>query len=240
MLLEDLKLNMRTARANRLKAKENQSAPAARVHAVSTAEADPGEVASSTHGHGFAPWTHFRAWSKRRPFVGSVLIMVAGVEMFLSGQLDLGNIKVQVGVAGLQSTIIPVVMVLLGLLVIFMPVHRIFYGVIALALSVYSLIGLNLGGFFVGMILGAVGGVIVVSWIPKKAAVVVATPAESVEADEPEKTVVRAKSTPTKSAGTKSAGTKGPAPKTAGRTAVAMKSGEPRNHPEPRPLVHSR
>jgi hypothetical protein len=217
MLLEDLKLNMRTARANRMKSEQKDN------------------------GAGFAPWTHFRAWSKGRPFIGSVLVMVAGVEMFFSGQLDLGNIKVQVGVAGLQSTIIPVVMVLLGLLVIVMPVHRIFYGVIALALSVYSLIGLNLGGFFIGMILGAVGGVIVVSWIPKKVAVVIEEPAQSVEAHEPVKSAA-AKSAAPKSASTKSAAPKSAAkaPKSAGRTAVAMKSGQPRNHPEPLPLVHSR
>jgi hypothetical protein len=50
-----------------------------------------------------------------------------------------------------------------------MPAHRIFYGVLILALSVYSLIGVNLGGFFIGMLLSAVGGVMIVSWMPKPA-----------------------------------------------------------------------
>jgi hypothetical protein len=50
-----------------------------------------------------------------------------------------------------------------------MPVHRIFYGVIYLVVSVYSLIGVNLGGFFVGMLLGSVGGVMVVAWAPVEA-----------------------------------------------------------------------
>ncbi|MEJ1229791.1 MAG: DUF6114 domain-containing protein [Galbitalea sp.] len=58
-------------------------------------------------------------------------------------------------------------LVTLGLLTMFTPVHRIFYGVISLVVAVYSLIGLNLGGFFVGMLLGAVGGVLTVSWLPK-------------------------------------------------------------------------
>jgi hypothetical protein len=51
-----------------------------------------------------------------------------------------------------------------------MPVHRVFYGVISLVVSVYSLIGVNLGGFFIGMLLGSVGGVMVVAWMPKMAA----------------------------------------------------------------------
>lgn len=141
MLLEDLKLNIRTARSNARSAR------------------------------GSAPWTEFRAWRRKRPFVGAVLTALAGIEMFFSGQLDLGNIHVQVGIEGLQSTIIPVLLVTLGLLAMFNQVHRIFYGVISLAVAVYSLIGLNLGGFFVGMLLAAVGGVLVVSWMPKQASV---------------------------------------------------------------------
>lgn len=109
----------------------------------------------------------FRAWSRRRPFLGGTLTALAGVEMFFSGQLDIGKIHVQVGIEGLQATIIPVLLVLLGVLAVAMPVHRIFYGVLALAVSVYSLIGVNLGGFFLGMLLSTVGGVLVVSWMPK-------------------------------------------------------------------------
>jgi hypothetical protein len=110
----------------------------------------------------------FRAWSSKRPFVGSALVILAGIEMFFSGQLDIGHIHVQVGIEGFQATVIPVALVLLGLLAMLMPMHRIFYGVIALVIAVYSLIGVNLGGFFVGMLLGSVGGILVVSWMPKK------------------------------------------------------------------------
>jgi hypothetical protein len=112
----------------------------------------------------------FRAWTRRRPFVGSILTILAGVEMFFSGQLDVGHIHVQVGIEGFQATIIPIALVLLGLLAMLMPEHRVFYGVISLVLAVYSLIGVNLGGFIVGMILASVGGVLIVSWMPKKVA----------------------------------------------------------------------
>ncbi|MBK4347139.1 hypothetical protein IV501_05785 [Lacisediminihabitans sp. G11-30] len=111
-----------------------------------------------------------RNWCRSRPTVGGLLVALAGVELFFSGQLDIGKFHVQLGIEGLQATIVPIALVALGILAIAMPVHRIFYGVIALALSVYSLIGVNLGGFVIGMLLGAVGGVLVVAWMPKDVA----------------------------------------------------------------------
>ncbi len=121
---------------------------------------------STSQGRG----KHFGAWYRRRPVVGGALSILAGFELFFSSQLDLGNIHVQVGIEGLQSTVLPIAMVVLGLLAVLMPQHRIFYGVISLVLAVYTLVGLNLGGFFVGMLLGAVGGILTVSWSPKTAA----------------------------------------------------------------------
>ena len=108
----------------------------------------------------------FRDWRRQRPFVGSLLILLAGVETFFSTQLDIGKLHIQMGVEGFQATIIPIGFVLLAVLIAVMPQHRIFYGVIALALSIYSIIGVNLGGFLIGMLLSAVGGILVVSWAP--------------------------------------------------------------------------
>jgi hypothetical protein len=109
----------------------------------------------------------FRAWRRQRPFIGGLLTVLAGVEVFFSGQLDVGKIHVQVGIEGLQATIIPLLLVVLGILAMFMPAHRIFYGVISLAIAVYSLIGVNLGGFLIGMLLGSVGGILTVAWMPR-------------------------------------------------------------------------
>jgi hypothetical protein len=111
----------------------------------------------------------FASWRHARPFAGGVLTVLAGVELFFSGQLDIGNIHVQLGIEGFQATIIPVLLLVLGMLAMLMPVHRIFYGVISLAVAVYSLVGVNLGGFLVGMLLGAVGGVLIVAWMPRVA-----------------------------------------------------------------------
>lgn len=109
----------------------------------------------------------FRSWARQRPFVGGVLVVLGGVELFFSGQLDLGNIRIQFGVEGLQATVIPVALVVLGVLAVCSPAQRLFYGIVALVLAVYSLIGVNLGGFVLGMLLAAVGGVLVVAWMPR-------------------------------------------------------------------------
>jgi len=122
-------------------------------------------------------WSSFVAWRRRRPFVGGLLTIVAGVEIFFSGQLDIGKIHLQVGIEGLQATIIPAGLVLLGILAVAMPAHRIFYGVISLVVAVYSLIGVNLGGFFIGMLLGAIGGILTVAWMPRVPAASTATDA---------------------------------------------------------------
>lgn len=118
-----------------------------------------------------ADWRRdFRPWRKQRPFVGGVLVALAGLEMLLSGPIKLDqlgmNVVLQFGVEGSQATILPLALILLGILSIAQPVHRIFYGVIALVISVYSIAGVNLGGWVVGFLLGVVGGVVVVSWAP--------------------------------------------------------------------------
>jgi hypothetical protein len=90
--------------------------------------------------------------------------------MLLSGPIKLDqlgmNIVLQFGVEGAQATILPFALILLGILSIAQPVHRIFYGVIGLAISVYSIAGVNLGGWVVGFLLGVIGGIVVVSWAP--------------------------------------------------------------------------
>ncbi len=88
--------------------------------------------------------------------------------MLFSGQLDLGNIRIQVGIEGMQAMILPIALVTLGVLIIVMPAHRMFYGVMSLAFSIYALVGVNLGGFFIGTLLGVAGGVMAVSWMPRR------------------------------------------------------------------------
>ena len=110
-----------------------------------------------------------RAWRRERPLVGGILLILGGLAMFGSSQLDFGRLHIHLGIEGLQAVVIPLLLIVLGALVIATPAHRILYGVIALATSVYSIVGVNLGGFLIGFVLSAVGGILAVSWMPRVA-----------------------------------------------------------------------
>lgn len=125
-----------------------------------------------------------RAWRKDRPLVGGILLIVGGLAMFGSSQLDFGRLHIHLGIEGLQAVVIPLLLIVLGALVIATPAHRILYGVIALATSVYSIVGVNLGGFLIGFVLSAVGGILAVSWMPRAARTAESEPTAEADAEE--------------------------------------------------------
>jgi hypothetical protein len=110
----------------------------------------------------------FRRWRRSRPFWGGLLLLIAGLELFLSANLTLGDLAVHFGPEGFLSYLLPLLLVLSGALTWVTPGQRLFYGILGLLTAVYSLIGLNLGGFAVGMLVGIVGGALVVAWTPAR------------------------------------------------------------------------
>ncbi|MGC5308780.1 DUF6114 domain-containing protein [Micromonospora zamorensis] len=111
-------------------------------------------------------WRTFRRWRRSRPFWGGLLIVLAGLEMFGSTRMTVNGLSFHSGASGLLSLLIPVILVACGLLIWFSPAQRLFYSVVAAVTAVYSLIGLNLGGFFVGLLLGIVGSALAFAWTP--------------------------------------------------------------------------
>ncbi|MEU7614145.1 DUF6114 domain-containing protein [Micromonospora sp. NPDC049204] len=111
-------------------------------------------------------WRLFRRWRRSRPFYGGLLTALAGLEMFASTRMTLNGLSFHSGASGLLSLLIPVILVTCGLLLWFTPAQRLFYSVVAAVTAVYSLIGLNLGGFFVGLLLGIVGSALAFAWTP--------------------------------------------------------------------------
>jgi hypothetical protein len=110
----------------------------------------------------------FRGWRKTRPFWGGLLLILAGVEIFYSGNLNLGNIQIHLGLTGFKSYIIPLVVVLCGALIWATPAQRLFYGIIGTAATIYSIVSVNLGGFLIGVVLGVLGGALSIGWVPDK------------------------------------------------------------------------
>ncbi|MFI5913705.1 DUF6114 domain-containing protein [Dactylosporangium sp. NPDC051541] len=124
----------------------------------------------------------FGGWRAQRPFWGGLFLILSGLELFLSGNLKLA-LEVHFGPTGFLSYVLPLIMLLCGALTWFSPSQRLFYGILGTVTALYSLIGLNLGGFFLGTVLGLVGGGLAVAWGPPAAPVVTEEPPASDEAD---------------------------------------------------------
>jgi Family of unknown function (DUF6114) len=111
-------------------------------------------------------WRRFRRWRRGRPFWAGFFLLLGGLQLFLSSNLSLGGLQVHVGPEGFLSYLLPLLLLACGVLLWATPQHRLFYGVIGALTSVYSLIGLNLGGFFLGMLFGVIGSTLAIAWVP--------------------------------------------------------------------------
>ncbi|MGK5675951.1 DUF6114 domain-containing protein [Micromonospora sp. URMC 106] len=111
-------------------------------------------------------WHGFRRWRRARPFWGGLLTALAGLEIFGTTQMSLGGLTLQMGPTGFLSWLIPTILVACGLLMWSSPQQRIFYAVVASVTALFSLIGVNLGGFLVGLLLGMVGSALGFAWMP--------------------------------------------------------------------------
>ena len=113
-------------------------------------------------------WGKFRRWRRHRPFWGGLFLVVSSVELFISANMSIGGMKVHLGPQGFLSYLLPVLLLICGLLAWFSPAQRLFYGIVALLAALYSFIGLNLGGFGIGMLLGILGGALLIAWGPPR------------------------------------------------------------------------
>ncbi|MFF7467455.1 DUF6114 domain-containing protein [Streptomyces sp. NPDC008092] len=107
----------------------------------------------------------FRGWRARRPFVGGLLLTLGGTWILLTEKASL-KVVIHIGMQGLVGYLLPVVMVLCGLLTLFNPSQRLFYSILGVLCSLGSWVTSNLGGFFVGLALGAVGSCMIFGWLP--------------------------------------------------------------------------
>ena len=113
----------------------------------------------------------FGRWRRTRPFWGGFLLLLAGIELLLiplSGILIHGAVKlvVYIGIGGVFGVLLGVLLIACGLLLWLNPVHRTFYAIAGVLLAVLSFIASNFGGFFIGMLLGIIGGSMGFAWTP--------------------------------------------------------------------------
>jgi Family of unknown function (DUF6114) len=113
----------------------------------------------------------FRGWRRSRPFWGGLLLILAGVELLLIpvASLLIHNaikIVIYIGIGGVFGLVFGGLLVTCGLLAWFHPVQRLFYAIVGVLLALGSFIVTNLGGFFLGMLLGVIGASLVFAWTP--------------------------------------------------------------------------
>ncbi|MFJ7150749.1 DUF6114 domain-containing protein [Streptomyces sp. NPDC100445] len=111
------------------------------------------------------PGSAFRGWRARRPFWGGLLLALGGGEILLTEKASL-KVVLHIGMQGLAGYLLPGLMVLLGLLILFNPSQRLFYSITGILLSLGTWLTSNLGGFFVGLLLGATGSCLAFGWLP--------------------------------------------------------------------------
>jgi len=105
----------------------------------------------------------FRHWRRTRPFWGGLLVTLGGGEMLLLYRASM-KVSLHMGLYGIAGYAVPVMLVVLGLLLIFDPPHRLFYSVLSLLFAVASWMTSNLGGFLLGMLLAMTGASLAFGW----------------------------------------------------------------------------
>lgn len=105
----------------------------------------------------------FRHWRRTRAFWGGFLLVLSGSEILYTYNAPF-KVVIHFGLYGIAGFALPALVILLGLLVWFDPEHRVFYSFIALLSSAGTWLTSNLGGFFLGMLLGLVGATLTFGW----------------------------------------------------------------------------
>ncbi|AQL42405.1 hypothetical protein BV210_06615 [Halorientalis sp. IM1011] len=107
--------------------------------------------------------SRFDEWKQGRPFLGALLLMIGGAVI---GWVPI-QFATELAIIGGSFTVIGLVFAamvfLTGAFVMARPELSTIFGVIGIALSILSLIG-ALGGLFVGMLIGIIGGNLCVAW----------------------------------------------------------------------------
>jgi hypothetical protein len=119
--------------------------------------------ATVTAGRGRRARLAFRRWRRTRAFWGGFLLVLSGSEILFTYNAPF-KVVLHFGLYGIAGYALPLLVLILGLLVWFDPEHRVFYSVIALFAAAGTWLTSNLGGFFIGMLLGLAGATLTYGW----------------------------------------------------------------------------
>ncbi|MGW2016891.1 DUF6114 domain-containing protein [Streptomyces sp. NPDC001927] len=116
-------------------------------------------------GGGRHPWRAFAGWRHSRPFAPGLLVLLGGAEILLTQRASV-TVILTAGADSLAGYVLPVIMIVCGALIVLNPRQRLFYSIVAVLASLATWVTSNLGGFFIGMLLGLVGSSLAFGWVP--------------------------------------------------------------------------
>ncbi|WP_312907528.1 DUF6114 domain-containing protein [Natronosalvus caseinilyticus] len=114
-------------------------------------------------------WTRFNEWRVQRPFLGAILLCLAGIIItWVPMQILPDIIFIGGEMAGFLSigAMFGVFVFVTGVFALYRPGSSDVIGVVGIVLSIFSLFG-ALGGLLVGMFLGILGGNLCLAWQPR-------------------------------------------------------------------------
>jgi hypothetical protein len=138
----------------------------------SSAGAAGQKISADVRGHaarGSLPgraWRAWRRWRRTRPFWGGLLILLSGLEILVSERAPM-RVMMHIGLQGAAGYLLPVILALCGLLLWLNPQQRMFYSIVAALMALGSWLTSNLGGFFLGILLGVIGSSLAFAWTPR-------------------------------------------------------------------------
>lgn len=98
----------------------------------------------------------FRVWRHTRPFWAGVFVILSGI-VIISYPLGPWPAMMAIGSSALTGIVIGLILIVGGLFYWFAPHQKSFVSIILMLCSILSFVASNLGGFFLGMILGMIG-----------------------------------------------------------------------------------
>ncbi|MEV5239668.1 DUF6114 domain-containing protein [Streptomyces cinnamoneus] len=106
-----------------------------------------------------------RGWRRTRPFWAGALLILAGAELLVV-PLAPWRVLLGLGLGGIAALGIGAALTAAGLFLWLLPHTRHYVGIHAVILAVVSFAASNLGGFFIGALLGIAGGAMGFAWTP--------------------------------------------------------------------------
>lgn len=110
----------------------------------------------------------FRTWRRARPFWGGLCCVLGGAAMAYGPTTAIKVILIS-GTVVWAGILVGVLVATMGIFLWFTPQLRHLVGIVAVLLSIVSLLTSDYGGFGIGLILGTVGGAMGFAWTPVRA-----------------------------------------------------------------------